>query len=118
MSPRKDYIPHILDSVSLAQRQRPRPGHQSHRQICAPGSGLLGKEDYQVDEPLVQCLGFKGCKTEATGEYSRCLSSSFISSLVCRKAMLKRGLVEEALVPYDQFTFKVKQKSLEKQYLA
>ena len=27
--------------------------------------------------------------------------------------MLKHGLVEEALVPYDQFTFKVTQKSLE-----
>jgi len=42
---------------------------------------------------LAKCLGYKGCKTEATSAYSR-------------KAMLKGGLTEEVMVRYDTFSFK------------
>jgi len=40
---------------------------------------------------LAKCLGYRGAKTEATGNYSR-------------KAMAKCGMTEETLVPYKSFT--------------
>jgi len=40
---------------------------------------------------LARCLGYRGCKAEATGAYSR-------------KIFAKLGLVEEVLVPYGSFT--------------
>ena len=43
---------------------------------------------------LARCLGYRGCKAEATGAYSR-------------KLLAKVGLVEEGLVPYASFTLEV-----------
>jgi len=40
---------------------------------------------------LAKCLGFRGAKTEATGNYSR-------------KAFAKCGMKEEVVIPYDSFT--------------
>jgi len=43
---------------------------------------------------LARRLGYRGCKAEATGAYSR-------------KIFAKLGLVEEVLVPYGSFTLEV-----------
>jgi len=40
---------------------------------------------------LAKCLGYRGAKTEATGNYSR-------------KAMAKCGMKEEVVIPYSSFT--------------
>jgi len=42
---------------------------------------------------LAKCLGYRGAKTEATGNYSR-------------KAMAKCGLKEEVVIPYNSFSLK------------
>jgi len=44
---------------------------------------------------LAKCLGYRGAKTEATGNYSR-------------KAMAKCGMREEILIPYNSFTLQGK----------
>ena len=55
----------------------------------ARGLGLA-TDLVQRSVQLAACLGYKGCKTEATGAYSR-------------KAFLKCGFEQVADVKYDQF---------------
>ena len=51
----------------------------------------LGREMIQRSEALARCLGFKACKTEATGDYSRA-------------AFLKAGFEVVAECNYEDFT--------------